>query len=56
MCIRDRINYFEESNYWVLDAMRQQPEEDGRTLFLLGCNFFGMREEQKAQELSLIHI
>ena len=44
------INYFEESNYWVLDAMRQQPEEDGRTLFLLGCNFFGMREEQKAQE------
>ena len=44
------INYFEESNYWVLEAMRRLPAEEGRTLFLLGCNFFGMREEQKAQE------
>lgn len=44
------INYFEESNYRVLEAMRRMPGEEGRTLFLLGCNFFGMREEQKAQE------
>ncbi len=29
------INYFEESNYWVLEAMRRLPAEEGRTLFLL---------------------
>ncbi len=44
------ISYFEESNYWVLDALERSPGEEARCLFLLGCNFFGMREEEKARE------
>ena len=44
------INYFEESNYWVLDAIGSSSGEGERCLFLLGCNFFGMREEQRARE------
>lgn len=44
------INYFEESNYWVLDVMSREEDADGQCLFLLGCNFFGLQEEEKARE------
>ena len=37
------INYFEESNYWVLDAIGSSSGEGERCLFLLGCNFWHAR-------------
>ncbi len=41
------INYFEESNYWVLDVMSREEDADGQCLFLLGCNFLVYRRRKR---------
>jgi len=44
------MSYFEESNYRLFSIIEKRKDRYGDCLFGLGCNFFGLRDVEKAAE------
>ena len=44
------MNDYEKSNYILFELLREQDDLEGVCLFDMGCNFFGLRDAEKASE------